>query len=242
MARPFLTAHWNNLLIATWAVPPPLLENRLPPGVALDLREGNAFVSLVAFEFLNTRVFGISWPGYRNFGEINLRFYVRHGEERGVVFIREFVPQRFVAWMARFRYNEPYLAAPLTVVKQDEPRSITLEYRLRFASREQRISVAAARPAFRPGEDSDEHFFKEEHWGYGTTRSGQATRYFVDHPVWEVYPIGSYHIDFDFANVYGPEWGFLGESAPMSVALAVGSAVSVSPKGRLRPQMVSSSA
>jgi uncharacterized protein YqjF (DUF2071 family) len=233
MPRPFLTAHWNNLFLATYAVPPSLLEKRTPPGVALDTRAGNAFVSLVAFEFLHTRVFGIPWPGYRDFGEINLRFYVRHGGERGVVFIREFVPQRFVAWMARWLYNEPYLAAPITVSRQDAPDAIAMEYRLQFANREQRIAVTGGKPTFRPADDSDEHFFKEEHWGFGTTRSGQGIRYEVAHPVWDVYPVRSYLLDFDFAAVYGPEWDILRQTVPFSTVLAVGSPISVYPKGQL---------
>src|SRR5438270_13540279 len=88
MPVPFLTARWSNLCLLSYAVPPTLLENRLPAGLELDTRDGQAFVSLVAFDFLDTRVFGIPWPGYRNFAELNLRFYVRQGEERGVVFLR----------------------------------------------------------------------------------------------------------------------------------------------------------
>src|SRR5438034_10710429 len=114
MPRPFLTAKWHNLFLATYAVPPALLEKRLPRGLSLDLRDGQAFVSLVAFEFLDTRVLGVGWPGFRNFGELNLRFYVRHGGERGVVFLREFVPQRFVAWVARGLCNDTDIAAPIT--------------------------------------------------------------------------------------------------------------------------------
>src|SRR3954447_19559316 len=97
MPRAFLTAQWRNLFLATYAVPPALLEKRLPPGLALDLRDGHAFVSLVAFEFLDTRVLGVGWRGSRDFAELTLRFYARHGSERGVVFIREFVPQRLIA-------------------------------------------------------------------------------------------------------------------------------------------------
>jgi uncharacterized protein YqjF (DUF2071 family) len=233
MPRAFLTAHWNNLFLASYPVPPALLEKRVPPGLSLDLRDGNAFVSLVAFEFLHARVFGIPWPGYRNFAELNLRFYVRQGERRGVVFIREFVPQRFVALMARLLYNEPYLAAPLWATHVESADEIRMEYRLRFAGREQRIAVTGGKPAVRPAEDSVEHFFKEHHWGYGTTRSGQAIRYEVAHPVWDVYPVRSYQLDFDFATVYGPEWGFLQQATPTSTVLAVGSAVSVFPKGQL---------
>src|SRR3954454_24851413 len=133
MARPFLTAKWHNLFLATYAVPPATLEKRLPPGLTLDLREGNAFVSLVGFEFLDTRVMGVGCPGYRNFGELNLRFYVRLGEERGVVFVREFVPQRLIAWIARYLYNEPYVAAPITVAKQVSEAEVKVHYCLTFA-------------------------------------------------------------------------------------------------------------
>lgn len=50
-------------------MPPTLLQSLLPPGLQLDTRAGDAFVSLVAFDFLDTRVMGISWPGYRDFPE-----------------------------------------------------------------------------------------------------------------------------------------------------------------------------
>jgi uncharacterized protein YqjF (DUF2071 family) len=233
MPRPFLTACWQNLFLATYPVPPSLLEKRLAPGLRLDTRDGNAFVSVVAFEFLDTRVLGIPWPGYRNFAELNLRFYVRHGEERGVVFVREFVPQRLVAWMARWLYNEPYLAAPISATRQEDDSGIRMEYRLNFAGGSHCIVVEGGRPAFRPSESSDEHFFKEHHWGFGRTRRGQGLRYEVEHPAWDVYPVRSWQIDLDFKSVYGPEWEFLGQTAPISTVLAAGSPVRVFPKGRV---------
>src|SRR5690242_7349992 len=127
---PFLMARWTNLFLATYAVPDELLTPRLPPGLALDRRDGRAFVSLVAFDFLDTRVLGVPWPGYRNFPEVNLRFYVRDGDRRGVVFIREFVPSRLVAWLARRLYNEPYAALPMTSRVTDGPDTIAVEHRL----------------------------------------------------------------------------------------------------------------
>jgi uncharacterized protein YqjF (DUF2071 family) len=233
MARAFLTAKWHNLFLATYAVPPSLLEKRLPPGLALDTRNGDAFVSLVAFEFLDTRVMGIGWPGYRNFGELNLRFYVRLGEERGVVFIREFVPQRLVAWIARWLYNEPYLAAPITASKQVSDAELKMHYRLRFAGRDHDIHVTGSKPAVRPAEDSLEHFFKEHKWGFGVTRGGRPLRYEVAHPVWDTYPVREYRLGFDFAAVYGAEWGFLAQATPCSTVLAAGSDVAVYPKGKM---------
>jgi uncharacterized protein YqjF (DUF2071 family) len=237
MNRPFLTAEWRNLFLATYAVPPSLLKPHLPPGLELDTRNGDAFVSLVAFEFLRTRplfpVAGdlVSCSSLGNFTELNLRFYVRHGGERGVVFVREFVPRSLVAWVARTVYNEPYLAAPLTSSRQEDDASLTMEYRLHWNGREHLLRVTGDKPAFLPGESSEEHFFKEHHWGYGRTRGGQSIRYRVTHPVWEVYPVRSHHLDLDWVSVYGPEWDVLGGAAPMSTILAVGSPIAVYPKG-----------
>ncbi|MBY0231158.1 MAG: DUF2071 domain-containing protein, partial [Gemmataceae bacterium] len=216
----------------TWAVPPALLEERLPPGCVLDTHDGRAFVSLVAFEFLQTRVFGVRWPGHTNFAELNLRFYVRRDGERGVVFIREFVPKRLIAWMAWWLYNEPYHAAPVTAHRHDAAGTFSMEYRLRYADRFHTIRATGTKPAVRPGPESDEHFFKEHQWGFGTTRDGVALRYQVQHPEWDVWPVSSHSLDFDFSAVYGPEWGFLGSQPPMSAVLAAGSPVSVFPKGR----------
>lgn len=233
MSWPFLTAEWRDLFLATYAVPRDLLEPRLPPGLALDIRDDQAFVSLVAFQFLNTRVLGVPWPGYRNFAELNLRFYVRRGTERGVVFVREFVPQRLVAWIAGVIYNEPYRAAPLTGVIQVNDKQITAEYRLTWAGRPHTLRVIGNTLAFRPAEDSTEHFFKEHNWGYGTTRHGRCIRYEVVHPVWDVYPVREYQLDIDWEAVYGPEWAFLASATPISTVFALGSGVKVYPKGML---------
>ena len=111
--RPFLTARWENLLLVNFKTKAEILEPYLPKGCVLDTYEGSPFVSLVAFEFLETKVFRVKWPGFTNFPEINLRFYIRFGEQRGVCFIREYVPSFLVSSIARWLYNEPYLSAKM---------------------------------------------------------------------------------------------------------------------------------
>jgi len=241
MAFPFLSARWTNLFLATYAVPPSLLEKRLPTGLELDTRDGQAFVSLVAFDFAGTRVFGVPWPGYRNFPELNLRFYVRHGSDRGVIFIREYVALRLVARLARLLYNEPYRVAPLSSLIHDEPDRLTVEHRLRQGGRVHTLRATGGKPGYLPEETSVEHFFKEHRWGFGRTRRGRALRYEVVHPVWEVYPVVDYHIDLDWGLVYGPEWDFLSEADPYSTIVAGGSAVRVYPHGKLAPIAVTAS-
>ena len=233
MPFPFLTARWSNLINLTYAVPADLLLPHLPSGLELDRRAGQTFASLVAFDFLDTRVLGVPWPGFRAFPELNLRFYVRRGDERGVVFIREFVPQRFVAWVARVVYNEPYQAAPMRSQTLDQPDSLTVTHRLEWGGRSHTVQAAGGKPAMQPAADSVEHFFKEHQWGYGVSRRGRTERYEVRHPVWDVYPVQSYHLDFDFGRVYGPKWAFLANATPYSALLAAGSEIAVYPQGKL---------
>src|SRR5258708_7535528 len=170
----FLTARWSNVILATYAVPHGLLRPCLPPGLELDLRDGQAFVSLVAFDFIDTRVLGIPWPGYRNFPELNLRFYVRHGNDRGVVFIREYVGKRLVAWIARGIYNEPYRVAPMTNSVKEDTESITVEHRLKVVGKTNVLRVTGSKPAYCPEPGSIEHFFKEHHWGFNLDRRGRT--------------------------------------------------------------------
>ncbi len=226
----FLTARWSNLALLTYAVPAQVLEPDLPPGCRLDEREGRVFVSLVAFDFLDTRVLGVPWPGFRDFPEINLRFYVRRGKDRGVCFIREFIPGRFPAWVARTLYNEPYLRAPMSSRTEENPAEITVRHTLRFGGRENTLRVTGQKPPVHPSEGSVEHFFKEHQWGFGRTRGGRLVRYEVVHPAWDIHPVRSVDLDWDWARVYGPRWAFL-ENAPLySSVLAVGSDVRVYPK------------
>jgi uncharacterized protein len=54
-----------------------------------------------------------------------------------------------------------------------------------------------------------------------------------------VFPVQSFHIDLDWASVYGPEWNMLVKATPISTVFADGSAIALSPKGRLTgPQTV----
>ena len=58
------------------------------------------------------------------------------------------------------------------------------------------------------------------------------TRYEVNHPVWDVYPVKSFSADVDWGTMYGKEWSVMNARDPDSVVFAVGSEFSVFPKGR----------
>jgi uncharacterized protein YqjF (DUF2071 family) len=133
-----------------YEVPPTLLRPLVPVGTELDTWQGATVASMVGFRFLDTRVLGIPVPGHRDFDEVNLRFYVRRrGEDgdwrRAVVFVRELVPKRAIALVARWFYNEPYTAVPMrhelqmTDAAEGWPERVAYEWR--WADRWQRLEV-----------------------------------------------------------------------------------------------------
>lgn len=230
MSNPFLTAHWKNLLNLTYRVPPKLLESHCPAGVELEVQDGSSFVSVVGFDFMDTRVWGIRWPGYRNFPELNLRYYVRCNGEPAVVFIREFVPRRFIAWMARRLYNEPYERAPMTSELQLDDDELRYQLNVERGGGAHRLEVVAdANSTQVPGEETPQHFFKEHTWGFGTDHEGRTRRYRVDHPRWATYGIKALDIDIDFEVLYGEHWAFLNDVEPVHQIFAQGSDVTVYP-------------
>ncbi len=100
-----------------YVVDPRLITPLIPAGTEIDFENGETFLSVVGFLFLDTRLLGLPIPLHRDFEEVNLRFYVRRKSadtwRRGVVFIRELVPRRAIAFVARTFYGENYVAVPM---------------------------------------------------------------------------------------------------------------------------------
>ena len=235
----FLTAEWRKLIMAQYEVAPKKLAPYLPRGLELDLYEGKCYVSLVAFLFDKVRVKGLAIPLHTRFEEINLRFYVRRREpdgsiKRGVVFIREFVPRRAIAWVAKRFYEEPYHAVPTRSEISSDAKTLTAEYGWKLGGRWHTLSAAAYLPpqAIAPG--SEEEFLTEHYWGYTRRSDGSTSAYQVEHPRWQTYRLQSYEIAVDFENLYGPKFGFLTGQRVSSVLLAEGSEVTVHSGFRLR--------
>ena len=230
--RVFLSAEWRDLVMLNYKVPPSLLQRYVPPGTELDFFEGRAFVSLVGFRFLRTKLFGIaSLPFHANFDEINLRFYVRRevggSVRRGVVFIREIVPRAAVAMVARLVYGENYSSFPMRhAINTSAPNAmVRYEWRLggKWCGLEAQFSGASALAP----EGSLEQFITEHYWGYSTRRGGGALEYHVSHVPWRVWASETAGFHGNADALYGPELGAIIRRPPDSAFVADGSPVLV---------------
>jgi hypothetical protein len=220
-----------------YEIDPAVLRPHLPAGLVVDTWHGRAFVSMVGFMFLDTRVLGVAIPWHRNFEEVNLRYYVRRSgvsdAPRAVVFVKEIVPRPAIAWTARALYGERYVAMPMRhQIEYAAAAPASVEYGWRFRGQWQRLGVCPQGVAQPMASGSEEEFIAEHYWGYANQR-GRTVEYQVEHPPWRVWQVGESWLECDVAGLYGPEFAPFLSGPPSSAFLAEGSAVVVRQGRRL---------
>ena len=215
-----------------YEVQPAVLAPFVPAGTELDFWNGKTFVSVVGFLFQNTRVRGIPIPFHRNFEEVNLRFYVRRkahdGWRRGVVFFKELVPRKAIAFVARKFYNENYFALPMShrIGKSDEEiKSISYAWWFNGIENFLKIETHGTAQALVAG--SLQEFITEHYWGYSRQRDGSTIEYRVEHPRWRIWKIQRVELNCDVAGLYGAKFCEFLNRPPSSAFLADGSEVNV---------------
>lgn len=230
MPRPFLTAEWRHLLMLNYEMDAELLRPHVPRGTALDGPDGKCYASVVAFQFLHTRVLGVPVPFHRHFPELNLRFYVRRDTRRGVVFIREVVPRVAIAVTARVMYHEPYVRLPMRMAVAPPPGSV--RYQWRHGGRWHTLAAGRSGEAALPAPGSHEEFITDHAWGYTAQRDGGTIEYRVEHEPWRVRRAVGLELDADFRSLYGPALG-AALATPSTAFVVDGSAVTVGRPSRI---------
>ena len=228
-SRPFLTAQWRNLIMVNYEVDPTRLIDRVPAGTTLDSWHGKTYVSLIGFQFLETKILGAPIPFHQDFEEVNLRFYVRRvaedGVRPGVVFIRELVPRPMVGGMARLLYREPYQVLPMrSNVDSGPPPDV--EYQWQAEDRWCTLAGKGEGEGKEPGAGSVEEFLSMRHWGYNGERGKETLEYRVDHPRWRIWHTRNATADYNAGAICGME--IAGQlQRPALTLIADGSAVTI---------------
>jgi len=223
--------------MANYKVPADILHKYLPYKTEIDLWNDICYVSLVGFMFLNVKVKGVRIPLHTDFEEVNLRFYVRHRDEktnewkRGVVFIKEIVPKPAIVFVANTIYKENYE----TMKMEHEWRIYDNKLGISYSWKKEdwyniKVISESSDKSIQPG--SEEEFITEHYWGYTKTGDKKTSEYGVEHPRWNQYAVLNYEINADFGKLYGSEFSFLSKEKPVSVILAEGSEIKVK-EGRM---------
>jgi uncharacterized protein YqjF (DUF2071 family) len=186
--RPAFLADWTDVLFVHFAVDPDVLRPHVP--FEVDTFRGRAYVSVVAFtqKRLRPRIGGrLAALASRPLADhtfLNVRTYVRHGAERGIYFLAEWIPNRLACAVGPRMYGLPYRLA------RSDYRCDAAVTRRRFtgcvAARAGRLTwCARLRPAARgrPARRGLERFLLERYTAY-TRRGDTRLRFRVWHEPW----------------------------------------------------------
>ena len=241
---PALDADWHHPLLFSWTIDEAVLQPLVPDGLELDRWEDRTLVSLVGLRFERVRLFGIPAP-QGSYAEINLRFYVRrkagYGDPHpGVVFIRQLVPHRATAFVARVFYGEPFAAEatgnqfdfdPSDEERSDWPSRIA--YRWGAPGRQKQFWGESSHEPRNPPVGSLEEFLTRRYWGYNGKPGRRTKAYHLTRPDWLVQTARDWGILGDVGEGCDPRIVEAMRETPVSVLFAAGSRSSVSLPERL---------
>jgi len=181
-----MTQSWHDLLFAHWPVGADALRNLLPPGLDLDLFEGQAWVGIVPFHMTNVAPRGVpALPWVSAFPELNVRTYVRVGSKPGVHFFSLDAASPVAVGVARTMFDLPYYTATMEVeweggyVRYTSRRAATDGVRAEFSARYRPTGpVSAAAPG------SLDYFLTERYCLYTVNDAFEFRRLEIHHPPW----------------------------------------------------------
>lgn len=230
----FLKAYWKNLILINYEIDPNVLKPFVPKGTELDSFNGKHYVSVVGFMFMDTKVLGLKLPFHINFEEVNLRFYVRHKDKRGVVFIKEIVPKPIITFVANSIYHEHYQTHKMKHAWTENETHKTFQYQWKLNQQWQSIAVKTEKDFSLIKTNSEEAFITEHYFGY-TKHRNKTYEYEVIHPIWRQLKVLDYDVNINFEANYGSAFKGLQGLQPTSVILAEGSEISVKNKRIIQP-------
>lgn len=189
---PLLHSDWVRSLFIHYAVDPKVLQPVVP--FELDVRDGMAYVSVVAFHMRNLRphlggavAACLSRPMAQH-GFLNVRTYVVHDGEPGIFFLAEWLPNALSVFIGPRTFGLPYRYGKLDYQHEHEHGCIAGEVAGRGANESMDKLNYSARVDVNtncePCEaDSLDEFLLERYTAY-TERRGVRRRFRVWHEPW----------------------------------------------------------
>ena len=180
-----MTQSWHDLLFAHWPVDASQVRRAVPDAFELDLFDGEAWLGVVPFYMTNVGVRAApSLPWLSTFPELNVRTYVRVGNQPGVYFFSLDAGRRLAVAAARAFLNLPYHAAAISVGRRDGAVHYQSARRKGHAAFE--AVYAPAGECFAASEGSLEYFLTERYCLYHYDRRGRPYRLEIHHRPWSL--------------------------------------------------------
>jgi len=235
--------NWHDLLFVHWRVPVEVLRPLVPPQLAIDTFDGDAWLGLVAFHMTGLRpVWFPAVPGVAAFHETNLRTYVhRDGHDPAVWFLSLDAQSRLAAEVARWKWHLNYFHADMRMDRGTERalyQSTRRDRRCRVPA-DVRIDARFPPDCADPDPSADaapmrtplEHFLVDRYFLFSSDSRGRLYRAQVHH---RPYPLRPVELEFCEQSLSAAA-GVPVDRAPDHVTFCPGVTVDIFPLRRVNP-------
>jgi uncharacterized protein len=180
-----MTQSWHDLLFAHWPVDLRMLQEKVPPGLRIDLYENQAWLGVIPFHMTNVAPRGVpSIPFVSSFPELNVRTYVTRDGRPGIYFLSLDAGSAIAVAAARTLFHLPYYTATMDVdveggmVRYSSRRKTSMPI-ARFEATYQAVGPVQTHA---PG--SLEYFLTERYCLYTIDQDFRARRLQIHHAPW----------------------------------------------------------
>lgn len=183
---PLFIADWRDAFFVHFRIDPTELQSLVP--MDLDIYGGHAYISLVAFTQVGLRpihggkIARLLGTPLATHDFLNVRTYVRHGKERGIFFLSEWIPNRLAVLLGPRLYGLPYRFGQLNY-HTDLNGLLIREARCSAGSLTCVASVDSTAVARICAEGSESHFLLERYTAF-TCRRNVIRRFRIRHDPW----------------------------------------------------------
>ena len=181
-----MTQSWHHLLFAHWPVDAERLRALMPPGLPLDLHDGQAWIGVVPFRMTNVAPrFVPALPLLSEFAELNVRTYVTVGGKPGVYFFSLDAESSMAVAAARSLLQLPYFTADMNV-RCDGERVDYSSHRTdgSGAPADLVAQYQATGPTYEPAPGTLDYFLTERYCLYNVDSRFRAYRLEIHHRPW----------------------------------------------------------
>lgn len=188
VARPVMYHQWNRISFLHWRYPPDLVQAFLPPGLAVDTFDGEAWIGLTPFLMEGVRPPGVpALPWLSRFGEVNVRTYVRDARgKRGIWFFSLDAECLPAVLAARAGYRLPYFWSRVRVAADGHRTAYHCRRRNGMDDARCDAEVESEEPLTGAGRDALADFLTARYRLYSVVAGGLAAAE-AEHPPWPLH-------------------------------------------------------
>jgi uncharacterized protein YqjF (DUF2071 family) len=193
---------WYDLFFAHWRVSERCIRPHIHSDLTVDTWDGSAWVSIVAFRLdVRRRCLAPFGIGLR-FVELNLRTYVRLGNEDGIYFLTIHAGTRGPAALARWLTPLPYVYSPIFYECQASTKRFTCR-RPALGSPLFAATFAPSGPARMAKADATNAWLLERYAAFVPDKRGHLCRVLAQHRPWQVQKTVAQVEPGDFVRPWG---------------------------------------